>query len=65
VNEPETEPEVLLIGEITVREFIPVDEGERFYSVDYGDMPLSTILGMLRLAEHWVLAEHLGDDDDE
>ncbi len=68
MSEPQPEPDVgaeaLLIGEITVREFLTAADGERYYDVDYGDMPLSTALGMLRLAEHWIISEHLDPDDD-
>ena len=61
--EPEVEATDLLIGEIVVREFMAVEDGERYYSVSQTDMPLSTALGLLRLAEHSILAEHDDEND--
>lgn len=50
------EEPMLLIGRIVIEEFLD-ETGERQYTVDGTDMPLSTSLGMLRLAEHWLVAE--------
>lgn len=70
MNEPEHETEEvdhLLLATMTIREYLEASTGERSLSVETeSDLPLSNLIGLLRLAEHWVLSEYgMGGDDDD
>ncbi len=71
-QDTEQEQDYLTLSIITIEEFWDAVTGERAVAVhvegrpgEETDVPLTTLLGNLTYAEHWLIADYTCGDDDE